>query len=163
MVIEIDDSGWGDLIGGVVIVLRRMETDEHYSDEIPSELFKQDEFKYKIYLRYATQVILEGLDSLDVSKSEEIHICKGYIFDQAKDILRELGYRIFEKKIIGKTQTFAEKAFIESLVKQSIGTFKEIAEMRSFNGFLTWVKCDLENRERHVKTGWKNWLKHREE
>jgi hypothetical protein len=146
MVIEIDDSGWGDLIGGVVIVLRRMETDEHYSDEIPSELFKQDEFKYKIYLRYATQVILEGLDSLDVSKSEEIHICKGYIFDQAKDILRELGYRIFEKKII-----------------QSIGTFKEIAEMRSFNGFLTWVKCDLENRERHVKTGWKNWLKHREE
>jgi hypothetical protein len=107
MVIEIDDSGWGDLIGGVVIVLRRMETDEHYSDEIPSELFKQDEFKYKIYLRYATQVILEGLDSLDVSKSEEIHICKGYIFDQAKDILRELGYRIFEKKIIGKTQTFA--------------------------------------------------------
>ena len=163
MVIEIDDSGWGDLIGGVVIVLNRVETDEDYTDEIPSELFKQDEFSYKIYLRYATHIILEGLDILNVNKSEEIHICTGYIFDHAKDTLRELGYQIIEKKIVGKTQTIAEKAFIESLVKQDIGTYKEIAEMRSFNGFLAWVKQDLENREKHVKTGWKNWIKHREE
>jgi hypothetical protein len=163
MVIEIDDSGWGDLIGGVVIILNRIETEEYYTDEIPVELFKQDEFEYKTYLRYATHIILEGLDSLKVPKSEEIHICTGYIFEHAKDTLSELDYKIIEKKIIGKTQTIAEKAFIESLVKQEIGTFQEIAEMRSFNGFLAWVKHDLKSRERYVKTGWKNWVKHREE
>jgi maltoporin len=163
MVIEIDDSGWGDLIGGVVIALRRVETEEYVTGEIAPELFKLDEFQYKTYLRYATQIILEGLDTLNAMKNEEIHICTGYIFDHAKDTLKELGYKILEVKIGGKTQTLAEKTFIESLVKQGIGSFKEIAEMRSFNGFLEWIKNDLTNRERYVKTGWKNWPKHRDE
>jgi maltoporin len=163
MVIEIDDSGWGDLIGGVVIVLRRVETDEHFTGEITPELFKLDEFQYKAYLRYATQIILEGLDALNTTKNEVIHICTGYIFDHAKDTLKELGYKIIEVKIEGKTQTLAEKTFIESLVKQGIGSFKEIAEMRSFNGFREWIKGDLTNREQYVKTGWKNWSKHRDE
>ncbi len=37
----------------------------------------------------------------------------------------------------------AERTFIESLVKQGIGSFSEVAGMRSFNGFLEWVKTDL--------------------
>ena len=163
MVIEVDDSGWGDLIGGVVIVLRRVETDEKYTDEIPPEVFKADEFKYKIYLRYATQIILDGLDDLDVQKTEPIHICTGYIFEKAEETLRELGYKVTEVKIEGKTQDLAERTFIESLVRQGIGSFSEIASMRSFNGFLAWVKEDLPHRERYVKTGWKNWEKHRDE
>ena len=162
MVIEVDDSGWGDLIGGTVIVMRRVETDEHYTDEIPPELFKEPEFKYKTYLRYATQIILEGLDALQVPKSEAIHICTGYIFEHAEDTLRELGYKVTEVKIEGKTQDLAERTFIESLVKQGIGSFSEIASNRSFNGFLEWVKEDLPEREQYVKTGWKNWAKHRD-
>ncbi len=163
MVIEVDDSGWGDLIGGAVIVMRRVETDEHYTDEIPLEVFKEPEFKYKTYLRYATQIILQGLDELDVPKSEAIHICTGYIFEHAEDTLRELGYKVTEVKIEGKTQDLAERTFIESLVQQGIGSFSEIASMRSFNGFLMWVKEDLGKRERYVKTGWKNWVKHRDQ
>ena len=163
MVIEIDDSGWGDLIGGVVIVLRRVETDETYSGEIPLELFKQDEFKYKTYLRNATQIVLNGLDVLDVQKTESLNICSGYVFEHAKDTLRELGYRITEVKITGETQEFAERTFIESLVRLSIGSYSEVASIRSFNGFLEWVKIDILNREQFVKTGWKNWIKHRDE
>ncbi len=163
MVIEVDDSGWGDLIGGAVIVLRRVETDEEYTGEIPPELFKADEFKYKTYLRYATQIILKGLDELEAPKTEPIHICTGYIFEHAEDTLRELGYKVTEVKIEGKTQELAERTFIESLVKQGIGSFSEIAAMRSFNGFLAWVKDDLSHREKYVKTGWKNWEKHRDE
>ena len=162
MVIEVDDSGWGDLIGGAVIVMRRVATDEHYTGEIPPELFKEPEFRYKAYLRYATQIILEGLDKLQVPKSEAIHICTGYIFEHAEDTLRELGYKVTEVKIEGKTQDLAEKTYIESLVKQGIGSFSEIASMRSFNGFLDWVKEDLAHREQYVKTGWKNWAKHRD-
>ena len=163
MVIEVDDSGWGDLIGGAVIVMRRVETDEHYTGEIPPELFKAEEFKYKAYLRYATQIILEGLDALDVQRSEPIHLCTGYIFEHAEDTLRELGYKVTEVKIEGKTQELAERTFIESLVGQGIGKYKDIAAMRSFNGFLEWVKEDLSYREQYVKTGWKNWAKHRDE
>ena len=162
MVIEVDDSGWGDLIGGAVIVMLRVETDDQYTGEIPPELFKQPEFKYKAYLRYATQIILEGLDALQVPKSEAIHICTGYIFEHAEDTLRELGYKVTEVKIEGKTQDLAEKTFIASLVKKGIGSFSEIASMRSFNGFLDWVKEDLSEREQYVKTGWKNWAKHRD-
>jgi len=110
-----------------------------------------------------TQIILEGLDALSVEKTEPIHICTGYIFEHAKDTLRELGYKVTEVKIEGKTQDLAEKTFIQSLVKQGIGPFNEVAAMRSFNGFLAWVKEDLAHRERFVKTGWKNWVKHRDE
>ncbi len=163
MVIEVDDSGWGDLIGGAVIVLRRVETNEHYTDEIPPELFKEEEFKYKSYLRYATRIILEGLDDLKAPKTEAIHICTGYIFEQAYDTLRDLGYKVTEVKIEGKTQDLAERTFIESLVRQGIGSFEEVASMRSFNGFLEWVAKDLPHREKYVKTGWKNWKKHRED
>ena len=163
MVIEVDDSGWGDLIGGAVIVMRRVETDEHYTDEIPLELFKEPEFKYKTYLRYATNIILEGLDDLDAPKTEAIHICTGYIFEHAEDTLRELGYKVTEVKIEGKTQDLAERTFIESLVKQGLGSFSELASMRSFTGFLEWVREDLAHRERYVKTGWKNWKRHRDQ
>ena len=69
MVIEVDDSGWGDLIGGTVIVLRRVETGENHWGEIPMELFQGDEFKYKAYLRSATQIILEGIDALEIGRA----------------------------------------------------------------------------------------------
>jgi hypothetical protein len=163
MVIEVDDSGWGDLVGGVVIVLRRVETDEDYSGEIPLELFQGIEFKYKGYLRSATQVILEGLDRLNASTDEAIHICTGYVFTHAKDTLIELGYRVTEVKIVGKTQNLTENRFIESLVSKGLGTKVELFAKRSFNGWLNWVKEDLANREQYVKTGWTNWPKHRDE
>ena len=163
MVVEVDDSGWGDLVGGVIIVLRRVETGQDYSDEIPLELFQGTEFKYKEYLRHTTQIILQGLDSLNASTEEAIHLCTGYVFTHAKDTLKELGYSVTEVKIIGVTQDLAENRFIESLVSKGLGTKGELFAMRSFNGWLEWVKQDLEHREKYVKTGWGNWPKHRDE
>jgi len=163
MVIEVDDSGWGDLVGGVVIVLRRVETGEDYSGLIPLELFQGAEFKYKGYLRSATQIILEGLDTLEASTDEAIHICTGYVFTHARDTLIELGYPVTEVKIVDATQDLAEHRFIESLVEMGLGTKTELFGMRSFNGWLKWVKSDLADREKYVKTGWGNWPKHRDE
>jgi hypothetical protein len=162
MVVEVDDSGWGDLIGGVVIVMRRVETGESHVGEIPLELFREPEFKYKEYLRVATQIMLEGIDELGVALEEPLHICTGYIFSSAKETLKELGYRVKEVKITGATQELAEKTFVESLVRLGIGGHREIARMRSFDGFLEWVHDDLEHRERFVKTGWKSWSRHKE-
>ena len=162
MVIEVDDSGWGDLIGGTVIVLRRVETGESHWGEIPLKLFQGSEFKYKAYLRSATQIILEGIDALRVSTDEAMHICTGYVFTHAKDALTELGYKVTEVKIVDETQTLAESRFIESLVRMGLGSKGELASIRSFNGFLEWVKADLDGREKYVKTGWSSWPKHRD-
>lgn len=162
MVIEVDDSGWGDLVGGVVIVLRRVITGENTWGEIPLELFQRQEFKYKTYLRSATQIILKGLDQLKASTEEAIHICTGFVFTHAKDTLKELGYKVTEVKIEGETQTLAENRFIESLGRLGLNTHGELSSIRSFNGFLAWVKEDIEDREKYVKTGWRNWPKHRD-
>ena len=162
MVVEVDDSGWGDLIGGVVIVMRRVETGETHVGEIPLEMFKEPEFKYKEYLRSATQIILEGIEELGVEQDEPLHVCTGYVFSSAKETLTELGYKVKDVKIIGATQGLAEKTFVESLVRLGVGGHGEIADMRSFDGFLDWVHEDLEQRERFVKTGWRSWSKHRE-
>ena len=162
MVVEVDDSGWGDLIGGVVIVMRRVETGESHVGEIPLDLFRKPEFKYKEYLRFATQILLEGIDELGVTPEEPLHICTGYVFSSAKETLMELGYRVKEVKITGATQELAENAFVESLVRLGVGSHREIAGMRSFDGLLEWVHEDLEHRERFVKTGWKSWARHRE-
>ena len=158
MVVEVDDSGWGDLLGGVVIVMRRVDTDEFFSDEIPIELF-QLEFKYKIYLRKAIEIILNGIDQLKIKNTEPIHICTGYVFTDASETLNELGYRVVEAKIVGKTQELAEAEFARSLVRLGVAEYHEVREMRSFNKFLQWVHMDLEDRERYVKTGWKSWTR----
>ena len=161
MVVEVDDSGWGDLVGGVVIVMRRVGTDETHVGEIPLEMFQEPEFKYQGYLRAANNIILEGIDALGITKDEPLHICTGYVFTSAKETLRDLGYEVVEAKIVGATQELAEKTFIESLVDLGVGSRREVADIRSFNGFLDWVHEDLETRERFVKTGWKSWSRHR--
>ncbi|MBN2335012.1 hypothetical protein JXL21_05590 [Candidatus Bathyarchaeota archaeon] len=161
MVVEVDDSGWGDLVGGAVIVMRRVGTNEKHVGEIPLAMFREPDFKYKEYLRATTQIILEGIDALNVERNEPLHICTGYIFTSAKETLRELGYTVKEVKITGATQELAEREFIASLVRLGVGSRGETAEMRSFEGFLEWVHEDLGGRERFVKTGWKSWEKHR--
>jgi len=161
LVVEVDDSGWGDLLGGVVIVLRRAETDEMYSGLIPLEYFRYPNFKYQEYLGAATQVVLEGLETLKAPRDEQIRMCTGYIFTGAKEALRDLGYDVREAKITGATQTLAEGEYVKSLVEMGVGTPRKVASMRSFNGFLSWVKEDLAARERYVKTGWSSWNKYR--
>lgn len=137
--------------------MRRVGTDERHVGVVPLELFQKDEFKYKTYLRVATQIILEGLDELNVSKEEDIYICRGFILSQTRETLREMGYNVKRAKITGVTQDMAESAFIDHLSELGVGPPSEVREMRSFKKFLSWVLEDLEDRERFVKTGWKRW------
>jgi hypothetical protein len=162
MVIEVDDSGWGDLVGGVVIVMRRVETNENHVGVIPLELFQENHFKYKVYLRHTLQVILDGIDNLKISKDEPIHICTGYIFKNARESLKQLGYQTVEAKIIGATQTLAEIEFLNHLERLGLGKASELRNIRSFNGFLDWLREDPENRKQYFKTGWKSWPRLRE-
>jgi hypothetical protein len=152
-------SGWGDLLGGAVIVMRRIETGETYSGEVPLRIFQGAAFKCKLYLKRVEMLVLEGVETLEVSKTEPIHMCVGYILSQARETLIERGFNVISMKIRGETQDLAEDQFIRSLVRMGIGDRATIAEMRSFRRFLKWVLEDLEAREHYVKTGWPAWAR----
>ncbi len=144
-------------MGGAVIVMRRVETDETYVGEIPLQLFQGEAFKSQLYLDRATELILGGVDALNVSKEELIHVCRGYILSKAREALTEWGFNVVTTRIRGKTQSLAEREFIKSLVGMGVGDGPTVAGMRSFNGFLRWVLEDLDDREGYVKTGWPAW------
>ena len=140
-------------------MLRRIETGETYSGEVPLRIFQGSAFKCKLYLKRAEMLVLEGVKTFEVSKSEPIHMCVGYILSQARETLIERGFNVISMKIRGETQDFAEDQFIMSLVRMGIGDRATVAGMRSFRRFLKWVLEDLEARERFVKTGWPAWAR----
>jgi hypothetical protein len=157
MVIEVDDAGWGDLVGGAVIVMRRVESDERFVGEVPLNSFQGTAFQEKQYLIDVLRVVKEGIIALNVTQDELIKVCTGYILSSVRASLINEGYKVKPAKIIGLTQHYAEEEYIKSLVRLSVGRFNELKAIRSFKGFLGWVLGDLEKREHFVKTGWKSW------
>jgi len=155
--VEVDDSGWGDLIGGAVIVLRRLRTNEKYSGEIPVEAFQGKAFGEKAYLTHALRIVREGVETLKIANDEPVHICTGYILSEVRKALANEGYTVVPVKIVGVTQVYAETQYVLHLARVA-GIFPEEARhLRGFNMSLDWVLRDLHKRERLVKTGWKSW------
>lgn len=150
-------------MGGAVIVMRRVETGEHHVGEVPLELFKGNAFKNKQYLERAVGIVLDGVAALKVKKVEPIYVCSGYILSRARDELKKMGFKVSQRRIEGATQELAEREYIRSLVRLGVGDEEIVAGMRSFNSFLSWVREDLEHRERFVKTGWSAWPRLRRE
>jgi hypothetical protein len=144
-------------LGGAVIVMRRVETDERYMGEVPLELFQNGKFKNKEYLLMTVILIIDGIKLLGITQDERLHFCSSYILSDAKELLDSMGYTIVYKKIVGATQEFAEKEFVKSLTRLGVGDEDTVASMRSFNCFLEWIMEDLGGRERFVKTGWPSW------
>ena len=140
-------------------MMRRVETGEAYSGEVPLDLFQGHTFREKKYLDKGAQIVLDGVRALSISPREEIRICTGYVLSKAREVLRERGFKVSQAKIAGETQMLAEKEFIKSLTQLGVGDDETVAAMRSFNGFLAWVKAELSTRERFVKTGWSSWPK----
>jgi len=157
MVIEVDDSGWGDLIGGAVIVLRRIESDERFVGEISLKAFQGTAFEDKQYLLEVLKVVREGVLALGVTQDEIIRVCTGYILSGVRNALLNEGFKVIPTHIVGITQKYAEEEFIKSLVRLNVGSLSDVKVSRSFKGYLEWIFKDLKNREHLVKTGWKSW------
>lgn len=159
MVVEIDDAGWGDLLGGIVIVMRRIETDERFVKEVPLSSFQGSAFPEKRYFPEVMKSVREGVVALGVTKDEVLRVCTGYILSEVRTSLTNEGFDVKPYRIVGTTQEFAEEEFIKSLVRLGVGPFNDVKSIRSFNRFLKWVLDDLDGRERFVKTGWKSWFR----
>lgn len=160
--IQIDDAGSGSLVGGTIIGIIRVENLDYFYDVIPIELFKTPYFEEKKYKDYCIKIIEEGFKNLNVSKDEDIQICQGYIFDKARDYLKERGYKILSAKISEPLQSIIEETFMD----YSIGLGIPLDYLQytkypfHFHRLLKWVLADYNERQKLCKTGWNSYKKY---
>lgn len=147
-IIEIDDTGWGDLIGSVFIVGRDVKTDNYIVREIPVKFFQIPEFEQKRCYKEAIRCVTEILNEFNANPEDTfIHICTGAIFSRVYKFLEEKGYSYEYSKIAGKTQDLAENIFNEYLSKTGCP--------RGYKQMKKWLHEDYETRIKYAKTGWK--------
>lgn len=157
MTIVIDDAGVGDLLFGVVIGAFRNRTHEFGYEILDVKYFRSQLFNQRDYLKQASKVVFKLLDRLELRPDEPIHICKGYIFDEAvKDLIRTYGNnRIFRVKVMGEPQHLTEMAYLDEIRNLGYSPLNERAEKRAKNFFhmMNWLKKNPD-KLRYAKTGW---------
>jgi hypothetical protein len=72
MVIEIDDSGTGDLVGNAFIGLLRKETGELSFRTLPVELFQGANWMNKMPIKFTLTLVKDGLKEMNFNKEKEL-------------------------------------------------------------------------------------------
>ena len=155
--ILVDDSGWGCLLGGVMIGVYNTDTKKFKSRLIPVSYFQGNTFKQAKYRYYAATMFL-FMWSLIGSK-EEIKVCRGTVLDGIYDFLINQNWskKLVKRCEIGDPlQSLLEEKFAQSLMRVGVPRVTEGAHCLSFNDQLKWIKED-KRRVRYVKTGWNSW------
>lgn len=157
--IQIDDAGSGSLVGGTCIGALRKETGEFYYEIIPVHFYNEANFKNKMYIYYTTEVVKNALKQLSVKKREKIHICQGYMFEDARKYLAQANYNFSNSKIEEPLQSLIESTFEDYAI--SLGLPRDFIAYTKypfhFHRLLKWVYADYEKRVKLCKTGWKSW------
>ena len=157
MTVIIDDAGMGDLLFGVVISAFRDSTREFRYDVIDVKYFKARFFSRKAYLKQCSKIVSKLLAEMKPKSEEEIHICRGYIFDDVIEKLkRKYGEdRIRRVKVTGEPQDLTEIAYIDELRNLGYEPLKERENNRakSFFHMMNWLKKNPDMLK-YAKTGW---------
>lgn len=154
MTVQIDDAGWGSLVGPTFIGAYRPETGEFIYDVVPLRFFKGELFLRQDYLRETTCVVQKLLGALRSDPDEPVEICTGTIFNEAA---RKLHHPLRRTKIEGPLQEAIEEVARDYL--RGLGVRVDGLEpgANHFMACLDWVSEDFPRRESYVKTGWKSW------
>lgn len=157
MTVIMDDAGTGDLLFGVIISAFRDSTREFRYDVIDVKHFKIGAFSRKAYLKQCSKIVSKLLAEMKTKSDEEIHICRGYIFDEAlQKLTRKYGEdRIRRVKVTGEAQDLTEIAYVDEL--RNIG-YEPIEERennraKSFFHMMRWLKKNPDMLK-YAKTGW---------
>ena len=154
--ILIDDSGWGDLILGVVIGALKLPEGRYMERRIPISSFQSPNFQNKKYLIDAVKIAEEIVEVMKPDEDTVFKICTGYVLSSIRKYLRENGYRVEEVEVTGELQEMVERSF--AMWCKEVGIeFERLNGKRSFNTFLEWIAEKPHLRENLVKTGWKSW------
>ena len=156
MTITIDDAGVGDLLFGVIIGGFR-EPEEFRYEVLDVKYFRSQRFRRKEYLKQASRVVFQLLSRLRLKAEEPIHICRGYIFDEAvKDLRRRYGDdRIRRVKVTGEPQRLTEIAYLDEIRNLGYEPLRKRDENRakSFFHMMNWLKKNPD-KLKYAKTGW---------
>jgi hypothetical protein len=176
MTVQVDDAGWGYLLGGVVIgarCARRVETAEYAWGEVPVEIFQGAAFARKEYLAGAARAAAQLFEQLRVPLGEPVEICSGYVLDGVRGWLSRAGCRYRMVKVEGPLQALAETTLLERL--RQIGLDIDYETLTEKQGLLFWLCLRwlkggdinaariLPEREKYAKTGWASygiWASH---
>jgi len=157
LTIIVDDAGIGDLLFGVVIGAFRCETQEFRYDILDVKYFRYPRFGSKEYLKQASKVVFQLLGKLQIKKDEQIQICKGYVFDEAVDRLREMygGSQVDRIAVTGEPQRLTEIAYLDEIRNLGYEPVKERDEKKakSFFHMMNWLEKNPEKLI-YAKTGW---------
>ena len=152
-----DDAGIGDLLFGVVIAAFRCETQEFKYDVLDVEYFRYPRFRSKEYLKEASRIVFQLLGKLELKKDEQIQICKGYIFDEAVNGLKERygDTQIDRITVTGEPQRLTEIAYLDEIRNLGYEPVKDRDEKKakSFFHMMNWLKKNPEKLV-YAKTGW---------
>jgi hypothetical protein len=157
MTIIMDDAGTGDLLFGVVISAFRDSTNEFMYDIIDVKYFKPRAFAQKAYLKQCSKIVSKLLAEMKPKPEEEIHVCRGYIFDEAVEKLKpKYGEdRILRVKVEGETQDLTEIAYLDEVRNLGYEPLEERETKRgkSFFHMMDWLKKNPDM-IKYAKTGW---------
>jgi hypothetical protein len=154
--ILIDDSGWGDLILGVVVGALKNPEHRYMERRIPITSFQPPNFQKKQYLEDAIKIADEIIEVMKPDKETVFRICSGYVLSSVRKYLKRQGYRVEEIDVTGELQELVEKSFTKWCKEVGID-FQRLNGKRNFNTFLEWISEKPHLREKLVKTGWKSW------
>jgi hypothetical protein len=119
--------------------------------------FRYPRFRSKEYLKQASIVVFQLLGKLELKKGERIQICRGYIFDEAVNNLREIygDDQIDRITVTGEPQRLTEIAYLDEIRNLGYEPVKERDEKKakSFFHMMNWLKRNPEKLI-YAKTGW---------
>lgn len=162
-IIQIDDSGWGFPLGGVLCGAHDSEIDRTIVREVEVEYFQGERYQRKEYLDRFRDRALEIVSMLSPSiDSTVIKICTGYVNIEAKKALREQNFALVQVDEIGEPLQTKLEEQNRRYIKQLIGkdlyydpkgmSRKEIAQR-----YQQAIEYAREHNLWHlVKTGWKS-------
>jgi CxxC-x17-CxxC domain-containing protein len=154
--ITVDDAGSGDLLFGIVIGAYRDEPEAFCYDVVDVRFFQTDLFRKKEYLTQTAIIVNQLLNRLQPKPDEEIHVCQGYIFDEAiEDLRKTYGERVHRIKVVGEPQRLIEIAYLDEIRNLGYEPLPERDEKRGKNFFhmMRWLK-DNPSMLKYAKTGW---------
>jgi len=155
--IYVDDSGWGSLLGGVMIGVYDSGSKKFQSRLIPIRYFQGKSFKNGKYRNKALDLFMEMLNASG-SDTEYFYICRGTVLDYIYEMLiANYDYKKIGRIEIGDPlQKMLESKFASYLNKLGVPRKSDGAHCLSFDDQLKWVYSDAK-RIKHVKTGWNSW------
>ena len=126
---------------------------------IPLELYQSPNF-LELTQNHVRDLFIQVLADLRVPTTEELLICSGNIFDQARVWLKQNGYNVTTTKIEGFLQDKVEHTYLNHLIEE-LGIPEKNLPLESgkdrYFVLFRWVSEDFPRREKYVKSGFEKW------